>query len=167
MKDPFGKKPPQTHDVTSNPRPADAAWRTLPIGPAPSGGAPLDARWGSKGQSLSDPKNHYLRTLLLGLHAPCAAQRGAEGPEGAGKAASGTGAKRLLWGQPISDMMHNHIPGQLGFVSIVPGMAWCADEDEDGYLQWIFIAREPQPDEGTTGLGRSLSLSPSGPQGKT
>jgi len=29
------------------------------------------------------------------------------------------------------------------------------------------IAREPQPDEGTIGLGRSLCLSPSGPQGKT
>lgn len=48
------------------------------VGPAIGSGAPLDARWESKGQHLSDPKNHYLRTLLLGLHAPCAAQHGAE-----------------------------------------------------------------------------------------
>lgn len=160
--------PTQTHDVTSNPRPADAGWHALPVGHALGGGAPLDARWGRKGQSLSDPKNHYLRTLLLGLHAPCAAQRGAERLErGAGKTASGTDGKRLLRGQPISDMMHNHIPDQLGFVSVVPGIAWCGDEDEEEYLQWIITAREPQPDEGTIGLGRSLSLSSSGPQGKT
>ncbi|GAB0197641.1 cAMP-dependent protein kinase inhibitor alpha [Grus japonensis] len=77
------------------------------------------------------------------------------------------GGKRLPWGHPIPDMRHNHIPKQLGFVSVVPGIAWCGDEDEDEYLQWIFIAWEPQPDEGTIGLGRLLSLSPSGPQGKT
>lgn len=157
------EKNPQTHDCHFKSTAGRCCWCTLPVGPAPGGGAPLDACRGSKGQSLSNPKNHYLRTLLLGLHAPCAAQRGAEQPGGARKAASSTGGKRLLWGQPISDMMHNHIPNQLGFVSVVPGTAWCGDEDEDDYLQWIFIAREPQPEEGTLGL----SPNPSGPQGKT
>lgn len=54
-------------------------------------------------------------------------------------------------------MMHNHILEQLGFVSVVPGIACCGDEDEEEYLQWIFLARKPQPDEGTIGLGHLLA----------
>lgn len=79
---------------------------------------------------------------------------------GAGKAASGMDGKRLLWGQPILDVMHNHILEQLGFVSIVPRIAWWGDEDEEEYLQWTFIAQKPPPDEGTIGLGHLLLPKP-------
>lgn len=60
---------------------------------------------GSKGQSLSDPKNPYLRTWLFGLRAPCAAQRG-----GAGGNREGSQWKIAPVGFPISEVMHNHIP---------------------------------------------------------
>ncbi|PKU41291.1 hypothetical protein llap_8402 [Limosa lapponica baueri] len=151
------------------PRPPAAGVSELRIRPLPDWDPPTSlpkaCNKDANSTFLSSPLNgiKVTETLPTRLHAPCAAQRGAEQPGGARKAASGTGGKRLLWGQPISDMMHNHIPNQLGFVSVVPGTAWCGDEDEDDYLQWIFIAREPQPEEGTLGL----SPSPSGPQGKT
>lgn len=69
------------------------------------------------------------------------------------------GGKSLPWDQPILDVMHNHVPSQLGFVSIIPGVARGGDEGEDEYSQWVFIAQEPQPDEGAIGLGHSLALS--------
>lgn len=39
-------------------------WHALPAGTALGTAAPLDAYGGNEGQSLSDPKNHPLRTLL-------------------------------------------------------------------------------------------------------
>lgn len=96
----------------------------------------------------------------------CTAWSGVAGG-GAGKIARGTGGRRLLWGQLVSDVMHQHSPGQLGFVAVVHGSAWGGEEDEDEYLQWIFITQEPQPDEDIVGLGLLLSLNPSVLQGKT
>lgn len=87
----------------------------------------------------------------------CRAWSGEAG--GAGSAASGAAGKRVPWDQPILDAMHNHVPSQLGLVPVVPGIARGGDEGEGGYSQRVFIAQEPQPDEGTIGLGRSLSLS--------
>lgn len=87
-----------------------------------------------------------------------------EAGAGARKATSGTGGKKLLWGQPISDMMHNHIPNPLGFVSTVPGvemkmrMIICS-----GYLSHRSLSQTRAP----LGLGALFSLSPAGPQGKT
>lgn len=156
------KKTPQTHDVTAAPRPADAGCRTSPVGPAPSAGAPLDARWGSEGRNLSDPKNHYLRTLLLELHAPCAAQRGAERPGGSQESNQWHGWKKAPVGPAHLGHDAEPHPKPAGFCV---HCSWCGDEDEDedDYLQWISIAQEPQPDEGTIGLGRFVLPKPCWP----
>lgn len=53
--------------------------------------------------------------------------------EAGGSRESSTGGKSLPWDQPILDVMHNHVPSQLGFVSIVPGVARGGDEGEDEY----------------------------------
>lgn len=151
------KTPTQTHDVASNPRRGGSGWCALPLG---SGILVVQRR--SKGQSLSDPKNPYLRAWLLGLHVPHAARDGE-----AGRSWEGSQWKKAPLGPPVSAVMHNHNPGQLGLVSAVPGIAWCGDEDEDEGLLGIFVPQEPQPGKGTIGLGCCPSQSPPGPQGKT
>lgn len=64
---------------------------------------------GSKGQSLSDPKNHYLRAWPSGLHVPCTAWCGE-----AGESWEGSRWKKTPVRPPISEVMSNHIQSQLG-----------------------------------------------------